>query len=103
MLYYSPEQLKGVSTPEKSGMDAFDFSKENTMEPRISFVLAAAAVLVSAQSACAYLDAGTGSYIVQILIGFVVGGLYALKVFWKKIVTFFRSIFRKDATNAPNS
>jgi hypothetical protein len=84
-------------------MSAIGFSKENLMELRISFILALAALLVSAQSAGAYLDAGTGSYFIQIIIGFLIGGLYTIKLFWKKIITFFRSIFRKDTMNVPKS
>ena len=45
-------------------------------------------VFILASNTYAYLDAGTGSYIIQIVIGFFVGGLYAIKVFWKKIILF---------------
>ena len=41
-------------------------------------------------NADAYLDGGTGSYLVQILIGAVVGGLYTLKVFGGRIAQFFK-------------
>ena len=44
----------------------------------------------------AYLDPGTGSYFLQLLIASVLGGLYAIKVFWKNIKTFFKNIFSKD-------
>lgn len=33
----------------------------------------------------AYIDPGTGSYMLQLLIGFAVGGLYLLKVYWRRI------------------
>ena len=38
----------------------------------------------------AYLDPGTGSYVLQILIAAFVGGLFALKGFWSKIKNKFR-------------
>jgi hypothetical protein len=41
----------------------------------------------------AYLDAGTGSYIIQMIIAASVTGLYIVKLFWKKIINFFKSIF----------
>jgi hypothetical protein len=43
----------------------------------------------------AYIDPGTGSYIVQMLIaGFVAMGFLA-KIFWKRIIAFFLNLFGK--------
>lgn len=36
-------------------------------------------------TAHAYLDPGTGSYLLQLLIGSALGGLYAVKLFWGRI------------------
>jgi len=47
------------------------------------------------QEAYAYLDPGTGSYIFQLIIATSIGGLYAVKLFWTKIVVFFKNLFRK--------
>lgn len=44
----------------------------------------------------AYLDPGTGSIIIQALIGGLVGALFALKLFWRRIVAFFRNLFSKQ-------
>ncbi len=44
--------------------------------------------LMVPQKAYAYLDPGTGSYILQLLIGALVGGLFAVKIFWKNIKAF---------------
>ena len=38
----------------------------------------------------AYIDPGTGSYILQVLLAAFVGGLFMLKVFWKSIKLFFQ-------------
>ncbi len=38
--------------------------------------------------AFAYLDAGTGSMIIQGIIGAVVAGLYIIKMYWHRILTF---------------
>lgn len=45
--------------------------------------------------ASAYLDPGTGSYIFQILIAGILGGLYALKAYGRKINMAVRSCFSK--------
>jgi hypothetical protein len=42
------------------------------------------------ENSYAYLDPGTGSYLIQVLIGVILGGLYALKIFWTKIKLFFK-------------
>ena len=46
-----------------------------------------------AGSAGAYIDPGTGSYVLQIAIAFLVGLAFSIKVFWKKIAAFFRRTF----------
>ncbi|MFH1235919.1 MAG: hypothetical protein V1685_03195 [Parcubacteria group bacterium] len=49
----------------------------------------------------AYIDAGTGSYIIQVIIATVLGGLFAIKIFWKKIILFAKKLFSKgDKNNA---
>ncbi len=47
---------------------------------------------VAVQPAQAYLDPGTGSYITQLAIGFLIGGGYLIKTYWQKIWTFFTSL-----------
>jgi hypothetical protein len=51
-------------------------------------LLAVLASLVLVREAHAYLDPGTGSYILQILIAGLFGALFMLKVFWGRIVGF---------------
>jgi len=67
-------------------------------------VTAFAALLVlfrsaSPRTAYAYLDPGTGSYIIQILIAALAGGTYMVVASWGKIKTFLRSIISKFSTN----
>lgn len=38
----------------------------------------------------AYLDPGTGSLIIQILVASFLGGLFMLKVYWKKVKAWFK-------------
>jgi hypothetical protein len=42
-----------------------------------------------------YLDPGSGSYLIQILIAALLGGAFAIKAFWKQISGFFASLFGK--------
>jgi len=46
-------------------------------------------------AAYAYLDPGTGSMIIQMVIGAIAAGLLTLKFYWHKITTFFKD--RKKA------
>lgn len=43
----------------------------------------------------AYLDPGTGSYILQLAIGILFGVLFALKLFWNRIKLFLQGLFSK--------
>jgi len=44
----------------------------------------------------AYLDAGTGSIIIQVVVGGLAGGLFAIKIFWGRIRRFFGGLFSKS-------
>ena len=46
-----------------------------------------------AKTAAGYIDPGTGSYVLQIAIAFLVGLAFSVKVFWKKISAFVRKTF----------
>jgi hypothetical protein len=46
-------------------------------------------------NAFAYLDPASGSYILQLLLAFLFGALFAIKIFWQKIRTFFSGLFSK--------
>ena len=47
-------------------------------------------------SAHAYIDPGTGSYIIQIAIAGVAAGAFAIKMFWRKIRALFSSNRAQD-------
>jgi len=51
------------------------------------------------QKAYAYLDPGTGSYIFQLIIAAAIGALFAIKLFWMKIVLFFKNLFSRKKKN----
>lgn len=45
---------------------------------------------------CAYLDPGTGSFIIQILVAGLFGMLLVLKLFWNSIKIFFSNLFTRN-------
>jgi len=50
---------------------------------------------VSTKPAHAYLDPGSGSYIIQLIIAGGVGALFTVKTFWSQIKNFFTSLFHR--------
>ena len=60
------------------------------------FILAAVFLLVTIVSASAYVDPGTGSMIIQVVIAVIVGAGAFLGAFWRKI---FRR--RRDPDDEP--
>ncbi|NIM19419.1 MAG: hypothetical protein GTO51_03455 [Candidatus Latescibacteria bacterium] len=56
-------------------------------------------LIVLPRSAYAYLDPGTGSYILQLLLAGLLGAAFALKIFWVKIKTFFAGLLAKRSKN----
>jgi hypothetical protein len=52
----------------------------------------------------AYIDAGTGSLLLQLLVGGVLGSLFIIKVFWRNLVSFVGRLFgRKPALPPENA
>lgn len=56
-------------------------------------------VLLSVDVAYAYLDMGSGSYMIQILLASVFGVLFTLKSYWKRVWNGLISIFRSRLSN----
>jgi hypothetical protein len=49
-----------------------------------------------------YLDPGSGSYIIQLVIAALLGGGFLIKAFWRQIAAFFKRVFsgkKSDATD----
>ena len=47
-------------------------------------------------NAYAYLDPGTGSYVFQMSLAFLAGAMYALKIYWTKIISYIINFFSKE-------
>lgn len=45
------------------------------------------------QSAYAYLDPGTGSLILQMIIAGILSTLFAIKMYWYRLKSFFKDLF----------
>jgi len=56
--------------------------------------------LITPNMLYAYLDAGTGSYMIQIIIAIAVGGAFGIKIFWRRIYSFFKKLFSRKKINA---
>ena len=50
--------------------------------------------LAAPSPAHAYLDPGTGSMILQVVIGAVVGAMVTARLYWARIKTWFRGFFK---------
>jgi hypothetical protein len=51
--------------------------------------------LFSLENAYAYLDPGTGSFILQVMLGILLGAAFTIKIYWRNILAFFKRIFSK--------
>ncbi|MDP3973611.1 MAG: hypothetical protein Q8P92_02135 [Candidatus Daviesbacteria bacterium] len=50
----------------------------------------------------AYLDPGSGSLFLQMILGFILGALISVKVFWKQAVNFIKNLTRKKDKTSSN-
>ena len=50
---------------------------------------------LTSESVHAYIDPGTGSLIIQILIASAVGAAFLIKIFWGKVKAFLNNLFSK--------
>ena len=57
---------------------------------------------VFSKNAEAYIEPGTTTYLLQILIAFLAGGIYAIKIFWNKIKMVFIALFTKKMKTTKN-
>ena len=71
-----------------------DFNKKNNMIFNIVFLLLL--VLMPWHQAQAYLDPGSGSFLFQLLVGAVLSGLFAIKLYFRKIKSFFKKSKAKE-------
>lgn len=54
-------------------------------------------------TAGAYIDPGTGSYVLQVAIAFLIGAAFSVKIFWKRISAFLRKTFSGKKGTGPDA
>lgn len=64
--------------------------------PQIIFSLAVA-LIIAPHVSFAYIDPGTGSFIVQAILGVIFGASLTVRIFWRKIIGFFKKVFKINA------
>ena len=68
---------------------------EQTMKIMKVVLIVSLFYLAFPQKAYAYLDPATGSYVLQIIIAALVGGLFVIKQYYSKIKGLFRKLFSR--------
>ncbi|HEY9068837.1 MAG TPA: hypothetical protein VIV61_01200 [Candidatus Ozemobacteraceae bacterium] len=71
----------------------------SALSSRIPLALGLSFLIIS--PADAYIDPGTGSYIFQIIVATLFGGLYALKLYWQQFKDFLTGRKKPDSTERP--
>ena len=70
-------------------MKVFTFSN-------VALAVVLSTFLLSITNAHAYVDPGTGSYVFQVAAAFMVGGLYTVKLSWRRIVDKVKKVTSKE-------
>jgi hypothetical protein len=66
------------------------------------FMFVVLSILIFPMDAYAYLDAGTGSVVIQGIIGAIFAGAYLIKLYWHQLLTFI-GLRKKEAKDRPPS
>jgi len=69
--------------------------KEKFTHLKMMFIFFGLFYLIFPQAAYAYLDPGTGSYILQIILAALAGLGFTIKIYWTKVRAFFVNLFSK--------
>lgn len=77
--------------------------KRQTTRAFYVFVLVLAFSFTVIPVANAYIDPGSGSFIIQMLVGAALGASLAIKLFWRRIVSFFTGRKRHDSDEEQQS
>jgi len=70
------------------------YAERKLLQMKAVFIMIATLMLVCSGDAYAYLDPGTGSYVLQIVIAGIVSALFTIKIFWRRVVDFFSNLFK---------
>lgn len=64
--------------------------------PNINTIHQALGLLKPSAGQHAYLDPGSGSFLLQLLVAALLGGLFLLRSYWGKVASFFRKILKRQ-------
>ncbi len=66
------------------------------MDPKIKIIFIGIILyyLVIPTFAHAYIDPGTGSYIVQVVIGILLGAILSIRILWTHIISFIKKLLK---------
>jgi hypothetical protein len=67
------------------------------LDRRWVLVLVPLVLAFTEESAEAYVDPGSASYVFQLIVGALLGGLFVLRTYWARLVTAIRSVVSRDA------
>jgi len=70
--------------------------KDHSSRVPCSLLFIGSSLIILVNVAHAYLDPGTGSYILQLLIGGLLGGLFAIGIFWKRLWAAIKRLFSRE-------
>ena len=69
----------------------------------MKYLVIAAFVIASVAPAHAYIDAGSGSYILQMSMAGILAFAFTLKLAWTRVKAFFAGLFGGKSRMSPNS
>ena len=69
----------------------------------VSTLLAALGFVERLLKPAAYLDPGSGSYLLQLLIAGALGALFALRLYWSRVKGFFAGLFRRSENDGEDT
>jgi hypothetical protein len=72
--------------------------KKHPVSRHVLVTLVATVVVVACwhDVAYAYIDPASGSYFLQLLLASLLGAAFAVKIFWRRIMSFFSRLFGKN-------
>jgi len=91
---YASRPRRLIDTSEVLGYNSQLLMKRSFPRAGLIVILAALVSPILLRPAYGYLDPGTGSYIIQLLVGGLLGGLFAIGLFWKRVVAFVKRLFK---------
>jgi hypothetical protein len=72
-----------------------EITMKRSRSPAYSVVLVGLLFAIPTHDAHAYIDPGSGSYIIQLIIAGLLGAAFAVRIYWKRIKAFLSNLLSK--------